>query len=502
MSLIDILNKESKLWIIAPHADDEILGCGGLIARAKEVDSEIYLLLATLSGFKAINGGTDSQHGERENELRDVIRSVKPAGYDVLFRKGEYHLELDTLPIKDIINWLEIESNYSFTKVRPNIVLLPSGNHNHQDHRAIHEAGLTIIRTNPKINSHDLLILEYEVPGTGQPGFSTFSPNLYIELSIEQLEKKCNWFSLYTSQVADKPHLRSLHAIKTLASFRGLETGYDFAEAFNIIMSKIPNRKRKYEKIVEQLYLQENIGLSDVAKRLESNTQLGDFDLAKRIASNLELRAGDIVLDVGCGTGKHLSQFRKKYGILPYGMDVTEKEIEDLNINFERGSAKCLPYDNNTFDKVMCNYALYYIEDWQKAVNEMLRVAKPEGIVLITGPALENNLQFYSFHKEIFGELSEIDEIALRFIQGKLEPYLTEKGVRFEAKTYDNNILYPTKEDFLRYYTSTSLFRMTCEKYPEDFIINKVNNQIENIFSSQTSFENTKKIRFVKIENA
>lgn len=243
-----MIHKDSKLWIVAPHADDEILGCGGLIGRAKDAGAKVYLLLVTLSGFKPIHAGKVSRHAQRANEFRHVAETIGFEGHDVLFKGGKYHLALDTVPVKDMIHWLESESPLAFNRICPNIVLIPSGNHHHQDHRAVNEAAISVLRTDTKHNSHDQLILEYEIPGTGQTGSHAFNPNLYMEMSPDQLENKCKWFSAYGTQVAEKPHLRSLHAIRTLAAYRGIEAGYDYAEAFEIIRFKWPHVKKGDEK--------------------------------------------------------------------------------------------------------------------------------------------------------------------------------------------------------------------------------------------------------------
>lgn len=235
MSLTNLLSRNDIIWIVAPHADDEVLGCGGIMNIARKAGAKQFVLITSLSGFVPISGGRDSTHHEREVELEIVMTEAGVQGYDILFWKGEHHLALDSIPLKDMISWLEAGSKFSLSKMKPNVILVPSAQHHHQDHRAVHEALLSVFRIIPVGGTANTVTLEYEIPGTGQTGFAPFEPNLYIELSEDELNEKCRLFSLYNSQVAEPPQHRSLEAIRTLASYRGFEAGVMNAEAFRIL---------------------------------------------------------------------------------------------------------------------------------------------------------------------------------------------------------------------------------------------------------------------------
>ncbi|MFZ5433648.1 MAG: PIG-L deacetylase family protein [Calditrichota bacterium] len=232
MPLPNLFGDGCRLWIVAPHADDEALGCGGIIAHARQSNCQVFVLFVTLSGYAPLTAGQPATHQEREAELESAARHAQIAGYDVLYRNGNHHCRLDTVPIKDLIDWLETGSRYAFHKVHPNVILLPSAHHTHQDHRRVHEAGMTVARANPNGHIPFRIVLEYEVPGTGLAGNGAFNPDFYLALAPSELEMKCNHFAQYRSQVTDAPHLRSLQAIRTLAEFRGMEAGYQFAEAY------------------------------------------------------------------------------------------------------------------------------------------------------------------------------------------------------------------------------------------------------------------------------
>jgi len=232
------LNSDDIVWIVAPHADDEILGAGGLLLQAQEIGAQIYVLFVTVSGFKTVRGGATVDFETRHQEVLSITKSLSVSGYDILYQGEEKHLKLDTLPTATLVEWLESKSQFGLAHIKPTLVLLPSPKHNHQDHRAVYQAGLSVLRTNPNNEKHRQCTLAYEIPGTGQLGLSGFDPTFYLELSKENVEKKCELFSLYASQVSEEPSLRSLHAIKTLAQYRGMECGYHYAESYELLRYK------------------------------------------------------------------------------------------------------------------------------------------------------------------------------------------------------------------------------------------------------------------------
>lgn len=229
-----------RIWIVTPHADDEILGCGGLLSRIRDAGSKTVVLCVSLAGQQLREGGVPPSHAERRREFEQVMREAGVTAWDILFANGEHHLQLDQVPINRLINWLENDSACSLTATDPQIILLPAANHSNQDHRRVHEAMISVLRTRPRQLGLPRLALEYEIPCTGSTGLPPFRPNYYVNLPKEHLAEKCRLFSLYASQVAPSPHPRSTHAIETLAAFRGMEAGVDYAEAYRLLRIVIP----------------------------------------------------------------------------------------------------------------------------------------------------------------------------------------------------------------------------------------------------------------------
>jgi len=131
--------------------------------------------------------------------------------------------------------------------------------------------------------------------------------------------------------------------------------------------------------------------LTDIIKKLE----LQAIETAEeRIPLYLEIGIKDakLVLDVGCGSGvvtrdiAHLTKGKVIAIDDSKEMIKVAKNVLKMynNIQLRVGNAENLPFKDNMFDIVTCNLLLMWAANPQKVVNEMVRVAKPGGIVLAT----------------------------------------------------------------------------------------------------------------------
>jgi SAM-dependent methyltransferase len=144
-----------------------------------------------------------------------------------------------------------------------------------------------------------------------------------------------------------------------------------------------------------------------------------------------------LILDAGCGTGANLTAL-SKYGKV-YGFDYSP-----LAVNYSKGqhegqlvraSVDAVPYPNGTFDLVTSFDVLYHAEvkDDLKAVEEMARVAKPGGYVLLRLPALP----------ALKGVHDIVVHGARRYVAPGLRRMLEEAGLEIERITYANSLLLP-----------------------------------------------------------
>ena len=101
------------------------------------------------------------------------------------------------------------------------------------------------------------------------------------------------------------------------------------------------------------------------------------------------------VLDLGCGSGRHLI-YLAKHGFAVYGIDLAETGIKiakdwldekNLQAKLEIGSVyEKLPYDDDFFDAIVSIRVIHHakIGDIRKAIKEIQRVLKPRGLIFIT----------------------------------------------------------------------------------------------------------------------
>jgi SAM-dependent methyltransferase len=110
--------------------------------------------------------------------------------------------------------------------------------------------------------------------------------------------------------------------------------------------------------------------------------------LAPELVRFSEVRDGHYVLDVGCGTGALTAALRDAFAtVRVVGVDASENfvqhataEVADARARFEVGDAQHLKFSDATFDAAVSSLVLNFVPDPGRAIREMMRVTKPDGI--------------------------------------------------------------------------------------------------------------------------
>jgi ubiquinone/menaquinone biosynthesis C-methylase UbiE len=116
--------------------------------------------------------------------------------------------------------------------------------------------------------------------------------------------------------------------------------------------------------------------------------------------NKIALKPHSKVLDVGCGEGRHIFGSLHEYSdvhCVGLDQDIPSlnkckegleffKELNSGSTVFMQGSVYKLPFDDNTFDLVICSEVLEHLEDYHAAIDEIYRVLKPEGKFLPSVP--------------------------------------------------------------------------------------------------------------------
>ena len=227
--------KEAKLLVIAPHADDEVLGCCGLINKIKEKGGEVYVQVLTIGGYSKIEGFKVTKEDWRK-EFLNAVKFLKIDGYDIAFYENKIRY-LDTVSQVELINILESKSKVSLKKIKPTIVAIPTIFSTHQDHTRTYKAAISSLRPHPQNSMHaPKLVISYESPEynywSSYSEVGQFSPNFYLQMSETEVKKKIAALNLYKSQL--RSGHRDGNKMFTLSEIRGSEIGASFAEAFHI----------------------------------------------------------------------------------------------------------------------------------------------------------------------------------------------------------------------------------------------------------------------------
>ena len=214
-----------KILIIAPHADDEVLGCGGLIAKQTARGDEVHLVIAAVGGNRQRHLASAPSIEERWSEAL-VAADILGISKVVALYEG-YDMRMDTVPKVELVTKIDaILDSAAFSEI-----YLPCSSHNH-DHEVVLHASLAALRPAAHAYSPDL-IAQYEYYyGWTQP--PTQGGKMYVDITFD-LEVKARAMEAYGSQVRQGSHPASLEAIRTLAAMRGLEAGFKYAELFYVL---------------------------------------------------------------------------------------------------------------------------------------------------------------------------------------------------------------------------------------------------------------------------
>ena len=208
----------NSILVIAPHPDDDILGCGGLMHRVSQQNGKVHVALANI---------------EQESRAEELINALSLLPNEVTIDIFGNHPDgLDILPIKNLSIWI---SNL-IQKYNPQTVLIPDECAHHQDHRACYEASIIACRPSGGTQRHrPPIVLLYEIASDIWPPRESISPQLTISLSEDNISFKCSAMLQHKSQLRDYPSERSTQSIINLAKVRGSQAGVHFGEAYRVI---------------------------------------------------------------------------------------------------------------------------------------------------------------------------------------------------------------------------------------------------------------------------
>ena len=218
------------ILVVAAHPDDEILGCGGTVARLANEGAKVYTLLLG-QGIAARHDSLDKK------EYQEQIAKLKKCTHDANGVIGAQEVfsfdfpdnKFDTVALLDIIKTIE-KIKY---KIKPDVIFTHYEKDLNIDHRITYEAVITATRPLPGEMVRE--IYSFEVLSSTEWHYPlAFSPNTFFDIS-KSMDLKLEALGCYKTEVTDYPHPRSLEGVELNAKTWGMKVGVKFAEAFKCL---------------------------------------------------------------------------------------------------------------------------------------------------------------------------------------------------------------------------------------------------------------------------
>lgn len=215
-----------KVLVIAPHADDEILGVGGTMARNIAEGNQVFVCIVT--------------RGEKplfSDESVAKVREETKKAHELLGVTQTFFLEFPAVMVEQVPRYQLNEKIAEVVReVEPDEVYIPHIGDMQKDHQLINEAVMVAVRPKyaHKINKvyayETLSETEWNIPNVA----NAFIPTVYMDIT-QYIDVKKSVLACYASQVSDFPDPRSLEAVEALAKYRGSTIKVHAAEAFVLI---------------------------------------------------------------------------------------------------------------------------------------------------------------------------------------------------------------------------------------------------------------------------
>lgn len=206
-----------KAMVLVAHADDEVLGAGGLIQKLATSDWSVSIVI--------LSDGQLTVRDKLQDNKADAYRCCKVLGLrDDPIMLDYPDQKFDATPIADMagaVFKLGIEPDLIVTHVDTDLNL---------DHRIVCDIAKIVGRPKKK----PVAILGCEIPNTTMWNGKQFAADFYVDITSE-IEKKIEAFSQYRNEIQEYPHPWSRDGLRLLAQYHGMQSGFQYAEAYHVI---------------------------------------------------------------------------------------------------------------------------------------------------------------------------------------------------------------------------------------------------------------------------
>lgn len=217
---------KKNILIIAPHPDDEVLGCGGQMKKHADSGDSVYVLILTR--------GTPRFYSDEkiENVRREAQEAHKILNVSETFFENFHAPELDKYSLSEISGVIKKIIDAKCIDA----VYIPHRGDIHNDHRVVFNAGLVACRPVGDYTVKEIYAYETmsETEWAAPFADDAFIPTVFSEVT-DTFEAKIKAMECFESQLKQPPNPRSLENLRSLARYRGATVGVSYAEAFMLI---------------------------------------------------------------------------------------------------------------------------------------------------------------------------------------------------------------------------------------------------------------------------
>lgn len=221
--------------IVAAHPDDELLGLGASmnkLIKEEGIKTHVVILGEGITSRSDVRN-VDDWKEELEKHHQNMYSAASIIGYHSVKSYNFSDNRFDSHALLDIVKVIENEKK----AFQPDIIFTHHGGDLNIDHQMTFQAVMTATR--PMQEECVKAVITFETPSATEWQASSdprhFSPNIFIEVSEDNLQAKINAMSSYQFEVREFPHPRSSKALQIMAQYRGYTVGKQLAEAFQIV---------------------------------------------------------------------------------------------------------------------------------------------------------------------------------------------------------------------------------------------------------------------------
>ena len=224
-----------RILVVAAHPDDEVLGCGGTIAKYRKAGYDVrvvFLAEGITARYELGQFDTPEVIGKIERRNMNAKRALALLGVDgkQVFTSLRHCCRLDQVPLIDLTK--EIEKHLADFK--PTRLFTHATGDTNVDHGFVHRAVLAAARPIAEV-CRLRAIYAFEVLSSSEWNpLQPFAPTMFHDIA-SHIDAKIAALAAYEDEMRSAPHPRSSEVVRALAVYRGTQIGSAFAEGFVLV---------------------------------------------------------------------------------------------------------------------------------------------------------------------------------------------------------------------------------------------------------------------------